>query len=1021
MPASKDPKSYVRPVPLPIPSCKGVKLLARDVIHFNPENPSREEVRKNNYFRRQDQLSNMGFRSASHKPYIGIGDPFYLDERKMILHALGQWTEEHASSSSSSDESDEEDLKKDTAPKPKFTAAKFVLRRSRKDLNTLNKAVVHGRHMIRNVSLGHGLFDLIDKEKQHKKEASEEAIRRHREQLRNEFQPPKNESEGETDDDLDNDVDLTNYMVPVAPPTFLTQQQTDTDEELGIVNDNGSESDQSPEREPEIVTFSGMALAEHEEEYQRARSAMVTSEMTSYSRPVSRRKKKQETPRPYTPQHTNLSANISVRESMADSDQDIDITRDALFRQLCVLHWILEAMSSDPPSPMTPIMSCWSLSDIGGSRAQPKKLQRDKATESGWVTFLSKDTARKVNICPKVTAVANQSTKKVSKRLSTTQRLINRSHVRRPLHTTGRNSAQSSTGGSQQGSNTERGPSPFGHGANKIPLKLASLLKPKITMDRSGSADLGSMDPSAADGHHVPAGAHNLASLIKAKLPEQPATKPATSPAVSTLTKRKSVDWSEQVVDNSAPKSKFGALFKNKNTDENRSKSPTPPNVHSSIKSKGDSQSLAKPHSEPQAGPQNNLKTVPQSFPRRSPSPSMMKSPLGGAASLGQFLELKMRGGLNTLTSQMSSLAARNRDDDMSPRIEDEEDQMYNKSIFKFLDEYYESLKTEEEAKKIKEQDNKSPSSTPPTTPLPEKKIKDKSAKKKKKKDNTEKRLDHKVAVALGEEEKMTSKYLRANAHLIKPKSSPALQDFQAGLPSSKKISLCADLHNQFAECREEKALTLHDILDHKESQRMAVCQSKFVSLQGMRRHGSSFHRAVEEMRTRSWQQLRKPVNERKKSVSKGNWYTDLVEKIPQELKQEWFYAKILQKLGNFGLPFLHRKGSSIEKVLVEGTGKQSIYKFIKVLEGLREWEICSPDITAAVEFCRERIVEMTIEEYESWFTQRFPKVTRPQTAPPAPKTEKKDISAGSGSATSRRMVPKRPTQSAFTTRRVQH
>lgn len=38
-------------------------------------------------------MSNMGFRSASHKPYVGIGDPFYLDERKMILHALGQWTE----------------------------------------------------------------------------------------------------------------------------------------------------------------------------------------------------------------------------------------------------------------------------------------------------------------------------------------------------------------------------------------------------------------------------------------------------------------------------------------------------------------------------------------------------------------------------------------------------------------------------------------------------------------------------------------------------------------------------------------------------------------------------------------------------------------------------------------------------------------------------------------------------------------------------------------------------------------
>lgn len=93
MPASKDPKSYVKPLPLPIPACSGMKLLARDSINFNPEIPSREDVRKNNYNRRLNQMSTMGFRSASHKPYIGIGDPFYLDEKKMILHALGQWTE----------------------------------------------------------------------------------------------------------------------------------------------------------------------------------------------------------------------------------------------------------------------------------------------------------------------------------------------------------------------------------------------------------------------------------------------------------------------------------------------------------------------------------------------------------------------------------------------------------------------------------------------------------------------------------------------------------------------------------------------------------------------------------------------------------------------------------------------------------------------------------------------------------------------------------------------------------------
>ena len=30
--------------------------------------------------------------------------------------------------------------------------------------------------------------------------------------------------------------------------------------------------------------------------------------------------------------------------------------------------------------------------------------------------------------------------------------------------------------------------------------------------------------------------------------------------------------------------------------------------------------------------------------------------------------------------------------------------------------------------------------------------------------------------------------------------------------------------------------------------------------------------------------------------------YMDIMEKIPHELKQEWHYAKILEKLGKFGL-----------------------------------------------------------------------------------------------------------------------
>lgn len=64
------------------------------------------------------------------------------------------------------------------------------------------------------------------------------------------------------------------------------------------------------------------------------------------------------------------------------------------------------------------------------------------------------------------------------------------------------------------------------------------------------------------------------------------------------------------------------------------------------------------------------------------------------------------------------------------------------------------------------------------------------------------------------------------------------------------------------------------------------------------------------------------------------------------------------------------------------------------MLKGLRDWEICSPDICAAIEFCREKIVEMSVEEYEEWFMETFPAVIRPQTAPPAIKGSKSDSRA---------------------------
>ena len=90
---TKDPRSYVSVAPLPIGSQKGLKIQARSIEVYNPAEPSRDHVRKENFIRRSNQISSMGFRSANHRPYHGIGDPFYLEEKKLILHALGQWDE----------------------------------------------------------------------------------------------------------------------------------------------------------------------------------------------------------------------------------------------------------------------------------------------------------------------------------------------------------------------------------------------------------------------------------------------------------------------------------------------------------------------------------------------------------------------------------------------------------------------------------------------------------------------------------------------------------------------------------------------------------------------------------------------------------------------------------------------------------------------------------------------------------------------------------------------------------------
>ncbi|XP_043296247.1 coiled-coil domain-containing protein 60 isoform X2 [Cervus elaphus] len=108
-------------------------------------------------------------------------------------------------------------------------------------------------------------------------------------------------------------------------------------------------------------------------------------------------------------------------------------------------------------------------------------------------------------------------------------------------------------------------------------------------------------------------------------------------------------------------------------------------------------------------------------------------------------------------------------------------------------------------------------------------------------------------------------------------------------------------------------------------------------------------------------------------SVVKGDaeeiadhWYFDLLSKLPEDLKNFRPARKILAKLQKFGENLDLRIRPHV---------------LLKVLQELRPWELCSPDIAVAIEFVREHIIHMPQEDYISWLQNRINIPIRSQSA----------------------------------------
>lgn len=198
--------------------------------------------------------------------------------------------------------------------------------------------------------------------------------------------------------------------------------------------------------------------------------------------------------------------------------------------------------------------------------------------------------------------------------------------------------------------------------------------------------------------------------------------------------------------------------------------------------------------------------------------------------------------------------------------------------------------------------------------------------------------------------------------------AAAAIAAFGAITLDNRAEKVPIDSKIKFNEVAEEQALILHDNLEVRDRNRLQVLERKLVCLETF----NNIYKALDQMRgscivpdTETNEEMRQRVTEECK------WYKDLLGNLPEDVKHDRYCTIVLNRIASYGS--------------LEGR-KISSSQFLKVLSTLRVWEICAPDINAAIEFVREKVVEMSVLEFEDWLNAKFPQPSRPVSAPP-PKT----------------------------------
>ncbi|KAM8961213.1 coiled-coil domain-containing protein 60-like [Pelodytes ibericus] len=194
-----------------------------------------------------------------------------------------------------------------------------------------------------------------------------------------------------------------------------------------------------------------------------------------------------------------------------------------------------------------------------------------------------------------------------------------------------------------------------------------------------------------------------------------------------------------------------------------------------------------------------------------------------------------------------------------------------------------------------------------------------------------------------------------------RPISSPTTCCSAISLFVKKKLSSFRKLRDKFFKVADEADVHFHDKVEAIERRRHEYNLQKYRSLDTV----SHFHQDLKRMR--------KPyhhVKEEKDYTDTSNWFVVLLSRISPAMKKNQKIQKILSMLEKLE-----------EKLFVRIRPNA----FLKMLSGLRNWELCAPDISVAIEFVREHVIQMPLEDYTFWLQTRLTSSppNRVQTAPP--------------------------------------